>query len=122
MGLLMGQSMVYVTGGVAFSSEREIRTQYVGNQATSLTEISFTETDRKLRTGYVIGGGVEWRFAQNWSIRGEYLHASFGGQTFQFLNARGGVVPNGGYLSVQGRLANNHSRIDLGRIGVSYHF
>ena len=122
MGLLMGQAMVYATGGVAFSSERETRTQYVGNQATSLTDVSFIESDRKLRTGHVIGGGAEWRLAQNWSIRGEYLHASFGRQTFQFPNARGGVIPTGGYLSVQGRLADNHSRIDLGRIGISYHF
>lgn len=122
MGLVVGPVMAYATGGIALSPEHEKRTQYIGNQITGLTELSFVESDRKLRTGFAIGGGVEWRLAQSWSIRGEYLHASFGEHTFQFPNARGGVIPTGGYLSVQGRLANNHSRIDLGRIGVSYHF
>ena len=122
MGLVVGPAMVYATGGIALSSEHEKRMQYIGSLVTSLTEVSFVESDRKLRTGLAIGGGIEWRLAQNWSMRAEYLHASFGGQTFQFPNARGGVTPNGGYLSVQGRIANNNSRIDLGRIGVSYHF
>lgn len=117
--LVLDHVMVYATGGLAFSAEHEKRVQYVGNQATSLSEVAFTEADRKTRFGWALGGGVEWRLTQNWSVRAEYLHADFARQTFQFPNARGGVVPTAGYLSVQGRLADNRSRIDLGRIGMS---
>jgi opacity protein-like surface antigen len=29
------------------------------------------------KAGYAIGGGVEWRFAPHWLLRGEYLYLSF---------------------------------------------
>ena len=29
-------------------------------------------------TGWVVGGGAEWRFASNWSVSAEYLHFDFG--------------------------------------------
>ena len=121
-GVVFGSVMPYLTGGVAFSSEHEKRTQYVGNSTTSLTEVSFVETDRKLRVGWSLGAGVEWRMSQAWSLRAEYLQARFAGNVFKFPDARGGVVPTSGYLTVQGRLANNRSRIDLGRVGISYYF
>lgn len=28
--------------------------------------------------GYVVGAGAEYRFAQNWSLKGEFLHHNFG--------------------------------------------
>lgn len=34
------------------------------------------------RWGYAVGGGLEWLFAPNWIVRGEYLFLDFSGQTF----------------------------------------
>ena len=29
------------------------------------------------KAGFALGGGVEWRVAQHWLLRGEYLYMSF---------------------------------------------
>jgi opacity protein-like surface antigen len=121
-GLPVGNVLFFATGGAALASERQKRTQFVGNTATSLVEVAFTESDRAIRTGFALGGGVEWRFADAWSMRAEYLHVRFRDETFSFPNARGGVIPTGGFLSVQGRAAENGAHLNLVRVGVAYRF
>ena len=32
----------------------------------------------KTLAGWIVGGGVEWAFAQNWTVKAEYLYADFG--------------------------------------------
>ncbi len=121
-GLPVGNMLFFATGGAALASERQKRTQLVGNTVTSLVEVAFSESDRAIRTGVALGGGVEWRFADAWSIRAEYLHVRFRDETFRFPDARGGVVPTGGFLSVQGREAENGAHMNLVKVGVAYRF
>jgi outer membrane immunogenic protein len=54
--------------------------------------------------GWVAGGGLEYKFAQNWLIRGEYLHYDFGVDSFAFqpiltINAKTTVDVARGALS-----------------------
>jgi outer membrane immunogenic protein len=37
-----------------------------------------TQTDGAWLPGWTVGGGVEWKLAQNWLLRGEYRYADFG--------------------------------------------
>ena len=43
------------------------------------------------RTGWNVGGGLEWAFADHWSVRGEYIYDRFNGKTYDFdaLNVNG---------------------------------
>jgi outer membrane immunogenic protein len=74
VGYAFNRSLVYFTGGLA------------------VTEIDFTQTfsepsftavpgvrskSSSTEAGWVIGGGWEYGFAQNWTLRGEYLFAQF---------------------------------------------
>jgi outer membrane immunogenic protein len=78
--------LVYGTGGLAYS---EI------SASTSLTQSdgsnSFTGNGTggdgfaELVTGWTAGGGVEWMFTQNWSVKVEYLHYDLVTASFTWL-------------------------------------
>jgi outer membrane immunogenic protein len=38
-------------------------------------------TSSPTRTGWVVGGGLEYALTRSWSIKGEYLYADFGSVT-----------------------------------------
>ncbi|MDQ0323458.1 opacity protein-like surface antigen [Pararhizobium capsulatum DSM 1112] len=76
-GVTASDVLFYVTGGVAFADinvrafdRHEVPTQ-------GLMDVSGGGTE----TGWVAGGGVEWRFQPNWSVGLEYLHYDFGAVT-----------------------------------------
>jgi outer membrane immunogenic protein len=39
-------------------------------------------TDANHRDGWTVGGGLEYMFARNWSVKGEYQYYNFGNTTF----------------------------------------
>jgi opacity protein-like surface antigen len=54
----------------------------------------------KTRTGWTIGGGSEWMFAQGWSAFLEYDHADFGTNTGTFNSALLGPISIGAKSNV----------------------
>jgi outer membrane immunogenic protein len=74
LGTAVDRALFYVTGGLAY-----------GKVETSVTEVSgvFTNTasDSTIRTGWVIGGGIEAALAGNWTGKIEYLYIDLGSQT-----------------------------------------
>jgi outer membrane immunogenic protein len=70
------------------------------------------------RVGYTIGGGIEWMFLPNWSIKGEY----------QYIDLRHGprAAANEFVGGVGTAFVINHvnPRIQMhtARIGLNYHF
>lgn len=62
-GYAWDRKLFYVTGGYAYG-ENEIN--------------GFSNT----RSGWVIGAGIEWAFAPNWSAKIEYLHIEFDDNKF----------------------------------------
>jgi outer membrane immunogenic protein len=81
--LLTPRTLVYATGGVAFSG-----VNYAGGASGPIgpgyaSSVSFTETE----VGYVLGGGVEFMNWDRWLVRGEYLFRHFNG-----ASATGGAV------------------------------
>jgi outer membrane immunogenic protein len=61
--------------------------------------------------------GLEWAFARNWSVKGEYLYVNFGSKTTTatVTNAVLGGSPN--LLTTSGTLSAN-----IARAGINYHF
>lgn len=156
-GFAFDRLFAYGTGGVAFLKEVEARTQYRATTAGSTypaghtTEPIFTETTDATRTGYVFGAGAEYAFADNWSLKLEYLFAGFGAEDFEFEDARAGVskpysvttrclrnnytppCPGGRIViittnypgsseTVNGRRASNSADLQLLKVGVNYRF
>jgi len=97
LGYAFDRFQFYGTGGLAFLKETEKRTQYRSSSwSTSYpsgtdTDAFFEESDSAIRQGWTIGGGMEYAIGGGWSLKGEYLYAGFGAESFLFPKARSGV-------------------------------
>ena len=63
------------------------------------------------RWGYTVGIGVEFGFAENWSVGGEYNHVFLGHHNADFATLAGGLLP---------RTDRIGQDIDVGLIRVNY--
>ncbi|MFO1103984.1 MAG: outer membrane beta-barrel protein [Methylocystis sp.] len=88
--------LMYGTGGFAYA---EVENAYGGSLANQISAV---------RTGWTAGGGVEWMFMPNWSVRAEYLFTDVSGDA----GARGGVFGS----------AISRTRWNTLRTGLNYHF
>lgn len=61
LGYAAGPALVYFTGGFAY-----------GNKTNEFTTAADTYKEDGIETGYVLGGGVEYKFNPNWSVKAEY--------------------------------------------------
>jgi outer membrane immunogenic protein len=66
LGLAFDRTLIYATGGVAWAS----------GQAWAGTSLAIAELERKV-VGGVVGGGIEWKYNPNFSLRLEGLHYMF---------------------------------------------
>jgi outer membrane immunogenic protein len=72
LGWAYKDTMLYATGGVAAAGvEAGIQTVKFGNF-----------TDDQTRWGYAVGGGIEAKIAQGWTLKGEYLYVDFSSQGY----------------------------------------
>ena len=85
VGLAFSQVLVYGTGGVAFARFSDAW----GFATRGAHEFSNSET----RTGWVGGGGIEYMFARNWTVKVEGLYADFGSTDVTVLNPGGETGP-----------------------------
>jgi outer membrane immunogenic protein len=75
IGLTTGPALFYVTGGLALTNFKyDHNFTATSGTITALESASVSKT----KAGWTVGGGVEWAFAGNWSVKGEYLYADFG--------------------------------------------
>jgi len=74
VGLASPDVLFYATGGLAVAD--------IGVRAFDLSTVPTPGTmdvsGGGTETGWVVGGGAEWRLASNWSVSAEYLHFDFG--------------------------------------------
>ncbi len=89
LGLAFDRTLFYAKGGVAVAKIKHTAGDIDGGDTfdpNSTTSFSAT------RTGYAIGGGVEYAFRNNWTMKAEYLYMDFG--------SKNSVDPSGnGYKS-----------------------
>ena len=64
------------TGGWAYGYHRTHGTLTAINTVGAPIESAFSSS--KFMSGWTIGGGVEWAFADHWSAKFEYLYIDFG--------------------------------------------
>jgi outer membrane immunogenic protein len=105
LGLLVeDRFLVYATGGAAFA---DIKNQLIDNA------IPFTVGRDGWTTGWTAGGGVEYAFLNNWTVKAEGLFAQFPNHS-SFVPVLGN--PAGGYS-----FAFKDS-VTVGRVGINYKF
>jgi outer membrane immunogenic protein len=104
--------LVYGTGGGAWG-----KVDYAANNSNAglggllyVTSAAFSN----IQSGYVAGGGLEWKFARNWALRGEYL--------FYRLNGASAVGTAVGFPTFPSSYDWSHMNVNEGRVGVSYQF
>jgi outer membrane immunogenic protein len=94
IGYAIDRAMIYGTGGFAYT-----------NYKMTVSGAGLTASDDSAKTGWTLGGGVEWKFVPNWSTRIEYLYVDTGNSSFNLAG-----VP------ITGRAKEN-----IVRIGLNYH-
>jgi outer membrane immunogenic protein len=107
-----GSVLVYATGGFAFAGVRE------GFLMTDTFGFTAANVGNNGRTGYAAGGGIEWMFLPNWSIKGEYQYISLR------QGPRAAATETVGGLGTAFVISHVNPRIDMhtARIGLNYHF
>jgi outer membrane immunogenic protein len=97
IGWAVNNVLFYGTGGYA----------WIDNKFTA-SGFGLTLSESKFRSGWTVGAGVEAFFAPQWSVKGEYLYRSFGGET---------------YFSGTGLALNTGTdSFHTVQVGVNYHF
>ena len=109
LGVTLGNVLLYGTGGFAFGEVNASVTN-----SFPLDDIDFLGSSNGTRFGWVAGGGIEWMFAPNWSLKTEYLHLDLGSSNVQFS-----TEPSDPRFLVDYRF---HHEFDSVRAGVNYHF
>jgi outer membrane immunogenic protein len=108
LGIASDRLLIYATGGLAFG-HWETRM----NMTTLGVDAAYSNSGWE--TGWVLGGGLEYAFADRWTLRGEYLFADYGHVTGSSEFPRP-VAPN---------FTHTHN-VDLttqtARVGVNYRF
>jgi outer membrane immunogenic protein len=77
--LLQPTLLLYTTGGLAFG-----KVDYSGNidefPAIPAGRL-FAASASPIKAGWTVGGGFEWEFMPNWSMKAEYLYFNLGSET-----------------------------------------
>jgi outer membrane immunogenic protein len=95
IGYAFDRVMLYATGGLAY-----------GDYKLTVSGPGGSASDDATKTGWTVGGGVEWMFAPQWSTKLEYLYIDTGDRDVTLFG-----VP------FTGRAKDN-----IVRVGLNYHF
>ena len=84
LGYAFDRTLIYATGGFAFGNIDQritaVNPALVGPNV--FTDVRKNDT----RTGFVVGGGVEYAVSPAWSIKGEYQYLDFGSDSLTGTN------------------------------------
>ncbi|WP_089025724.1 outer membrane protein [Bradyrhizobium mercantei] len=107
--------LIYATGGLAYG---EVKTSIVHSQAfsTGLSRLWLGDNS-DVRVGWTAGGGAEYAFTNNWTLRAEYLYVDLGtsGATATFQ----GTDPVNSQIRYN---ASRENRFSVARAALSYKF
>jgi outer membrane immunogenic protein len=108
IGYAWDRALLYFTGGFAWGD-----VDYAGNYA--FPGIQYPTSFSNTETGYVLGGGLEYMFTPNWTIRGEYLYYNLGS-----ASSIGLPIPANPPFAVGYNW--NDTQVHVGRFAINYKF
>jgi outer membrane immunogenic protein len=106
-GIAIDRTLIFVKGGFAIGRM---------NHSWADAESSSNEYHgpKETRVGFVVGGGVEYAFTQNWSAKLEYNYVDFGKRLIAGQHNDEGILEDEVY-----KVAN---RVHLVKVGLNYKF
>jgi outer membrane immunogenic protein len=120
--------LVYGTGGLAYGGVNATTniTQVVTDDPTLPFPYFSTGSLNNTRVGWTAGGGVEWMFSPNWSLKVEYLYYDLGGVTYglsPLVNIGGPLsAAPGSAISTAFPQSSTRFRGNIVRAGINWHF
>ena len=113
-GWAFDRVLLYATGGVAFSHWSLNHTY-----SDTVDAVPVNITTSTTRTGWTVGGGLEYALTNNWTVRGEYLYADFGTFNNYLTQLSLAFVAGGSGFTV---LHPEKLRENIARAGLNYKF
>jgi outer membrane immunogenic protein len=105
--LVTPQVLAYVKGGGAWA---QTDTGIYG----TVPHLYLAESASPNRLGWTVGGGLEWMFAPNWSVFGEYNYMDFGTRNVNFVTSPQAVgIPD---------VVRTRLKTQTVLAGINYHF
>ena len=104
-GLAVGDTMAYMTGGLAVGGVKNSFQAFPGDAIKS---------ESKTKVGWAIGGGVEHMWDRNWSIALEAMFVDLGRSTVDAITNSGAIVPE--------KRTTFRNQAIIGRAKVNYQF
>ena len=109
------RTLLYVRGGVAWVRDKwDINDADEFRPNGSGPEIRESPVISQTRTGWTIGGGIEYAVAPNWSVFAEFNHYDFGTKNLFHFAATSGSTRTVDISTTQ--------RVESVRVGVNYRF
>jgi outer membrane immunogenic protein len=91
---------------------------WVGNNSFTVTNVttgaSITGSNSNTTSGWLAGAGLEWAFANNWTLKFEYDFIGLSGRTF--------TVPAGSPFLVGDTFTTGSNNIQMATVGVNFLF
>lgn len=81
LGYAFGNVLPYVTGGLAWG-HNEVKDQVLGLSSSNTA------------VGWTVGGGVEYAFTDNWTVKAEYLYMDLGEDYYASIGDKSGLTAN----------------------------
>jgi outer membrane immunogenic protein len=116
LGVIHGPALFYVKGGAAWAQDHfEDRATCAGSQPRSRAGITAACGDtffgNQLRPGWLVGVGIEYFFASQWSAKVEYNYMDFGSKSVPLSDGANGFFTE-----------EIHQTMNLVKVGLNYHF
>jgi outer membrane immunogenic protein len=91
---------------------------WVGNDDFTITNLttggSITASNDNTNSGWLVGAGIEWNFAPNWSAKVEYNYLGLDDRTF--------IVPAGFPFLAGDTFTQSNRNIQMVKVGINYLF
>lgn len=112
--------LIYGDGGLAYGEVQTSTNIFQENLPFSSPAFGSFGVHTKTQVGWAVGGGLEWMFLPNWSVKAEYLYYNLGSvtNTLSPLSFRQG----GTLLYSSGPLSTARFNGNIVRAGINYHF
>jgi outer membrane immunogenic protein len=115
--------LIYATGGAAVGGVRTNGFAFATINDNSVTSgLPAVLTGSNSRVGWTAGGGIEWMFLPNWSLKGEALYYDLGRFHTSFGEVTSLAAVGGGLVGSALTVATFRERGVIARAGINYHF
>jgi outer membrane immunogenic protein len=118
LGAAFDRALVYATGGLAYGRTDLAYTGTIGFPTAPAVVLNGTSSTSRTSLGYALGGGVEYAFWNNWSLKAEYLYYNLGRHSTTVGGSFTNFAPTTGGFSTASVRNDGH----IVRAGLNYRF